>query len=98
LRAIATLEDQPMPVTDLQRTYDRFARLAERFIVRPSVATGLDLDEAANHLKHGDGQREDAVLTGLVHRFLRAIPRQEAATLSGLLDEIRDRVAAHDQR
>lgn len=86
-----------MPVTDLQQTFDRFERLAEGFIAHPSVVAGLDLDEAANHLKRVAAGREDMVLTGLVHRFLRAIPRQEMATLSALLDEIRDRVAAQDQ-
>ncbi|MCU0833708.1 MAG: hypothetical protein MUC77_04620 [Chromatiaceae bacterium] len=87
-----------MPVTDLPQTFSRFERLAEAFIAQPSVVDGLDLDEAANHLKRVAAGREDAVLTALVHRFLRAIPRQEVATLSALLEEIRDRVAAHDQR
>jgi len=84
-------------MTDPQQTFDRFERLAEAFIVQPSVVNGLELDEAANHLKRIAGQQEDAVLTGLVHRFIRAIPRQEVATLAALRDEIRDRVAARNQ-
>lgn len=77
-----------MPTRSFEQTFERFSRLAANYLTDPSIPAGIVLDEAANHLKRAAGQLPDPVLTALIHRFLRAIPPQDTATLAALLEQI----------
>lgn len=84
-----------MPSTSFAQTFERFDRLASAYVASPDIGTGIDLDEAANHLKRAAAQLPDPALTDLLHRFLRAIPPRDTAVLGALLAQIRERAAGH---
>jgi len=86
-----------MDRNELVTLYQRFLVLCEAYVENPDILTGLALDELTGRFKQASiSQLGDQALHELLHRLLRAIPRQDMGEFQRLLGEIRSAATEHD--
>lgn len=80
---------------DFEAMMSDFIRRAEGFLQAPDVVKGMELHEVAARIGVAcnayvaDADR----LVGIFHEFKRAIPYQDTAKLTSLLEQIKETVA-----